>query len=102
MTDCSSSIQGSTSSSDITSLHSRTPRIRIVRLCRPTLSSRRTLIGTQSTSFGFSIRGGREYSIGFFVSRIEKGSEADLTGLRVKFHLQYIHLSNYIHIIVYN
>lgn len=113
MTDCSS-IQGSTSSSDATSFRgssgvggggssvghgnnggsnnssscSRTPRIRIVRLCRPNSTSRRTLISTQqNTSFGFAIRGGREFSIGFFVSRIEKGSEADLRGLRVIIHL---------------
>lgn len=62
-------------------------RIRTVRLQRPNSSAsarRSVLISTaQSTAFGFAIRGGREFSIGFFVSRIEKGSEADARGLMV-------------------
>lgn len=82
LTDCSSSLNDSSSSSDVASSRSgATPRIRVVRLSRPNVSARRTL--TTNSSYGFAIRGGREFGIGFFVSRIEKGSEADLKGLRV-------------------
>ncbi|XP_055681484.1 uncharacterized protein LOC129788969 isoform X2 [Lutzomyia longipalpis] len=84
MTDCSS-IQGSTSSSDITSSRGITPRVRVVRLTRPHTGARNgTLLATPGyASFGFAIRGGREFGTGFFVSRVEKGSEADHQGLRV-------------------
>ncbi|XP_059619167.1 uncharacterized protein LOC132263422 [Phlebotomus argentipes] len=84
MTDCSS-IQGSTSSSDITSSRGIAPRIRVIRLTRPHACARNgTLLATPAhASFGFAIRGGREFGTGFFVSRVEKGSEADHQGLRV-------------------
>ncbi|XP_055710946.1 uncharacterized protein LOC129806406 isoform X2 [Phlebotomus papatasi] len=84
MTDCSS-IQGSTSSSDITSSRGIAPRIRVIRLTRPHSGARNgTLLATPGhASFGFAIRGGREFGTGFFVSRVEKGSEADHQGLRV-------------------
>lgn len=85
MTDCSS-IHGSTSSSsDVLSSRgggAMSPRIRVIRLVRP--SSKRVLLGPESNaSFGFAIRGGREFGSGFFVSRVDKGSEADVKGLRV-------------------
>lgn len=90
MTDCSS-IHGSNSSSsssgDMISSHGVTARIRIIRLYRPNQTSRRVLIGPPNSTYGFSIRGGREFNTGFFVSRIEKGSEADLKGLRVSFSI---------------
>nr|CAD7393889.1 unnamed protein product [Timema cristinae] len=35
------------------------------------------------SSFGFSLRGGREHGTGFFVSAVETGSEAHCQGLRV-------------------
>ena len=83
MTDCSS-IHGSSSSSDITSSRgSSNPRIRVIRLTRP--QYHQTHAG--NPSFGFSLRGGREYGTGFFISRVEKGSEADVQGLRVFLNL---------------
>lgn len=36
-------------------------------------------------SFGISIRGGFEHGTGIFVSHIQPGSEAAITGLKVKF-----------------
>lgn len=57
--------------------HRQNSRIRIVRLNRNRSSIQR--------SFGFSLRGGKEYGTGFFVSHVEKGSEADLRGLRVRY-----------------
>ncbi|CAG9791944.1 unnamed protein product [Diatraea saccharalis] len=49
-------------------------RVRIVRLLRP----RRV-----TPAFGFSLRGGKEYATGFFVSRVDFNSEAHLQGLKV-------------------
>ncbi|XP_063379774.1 uncharacterized protein LOC134666517 isoform X1 [Cydia fagiglandana] len=49
-------------------------RVRVVRLMR----ARRA-----SPAFGFSLRGGREYATGFFVSKVEFNSEAHLQGLKV-------------------
>lgn len=83
MTDCSS-FRSSSSSSDVTSSRDATPRIRVIRLVRPNQSLCRPIVtATASASFGFAIRGGREFGIGFFVSRVEKGSESDLKGLKV-------------------
>ncbi|XP_052863174.1 uncharacterized protein LOC128269810 [Anopheles cruzii] len=69
---------------------SQQPRIRIVRLVRPhqnhttTASHHRpTGGGGGGGNFGFSIRGGLEYGTGFFVSAIERDSEADRQGLKV-------------------
>lgn len=70
-------------------------RLRTVRLTRPCVSgsSRRVALqlstssgkaGVQATTFGFAVRGGREFGIGFFVSRVDRGGEADLRGLRVR------------------
>lgn len=84
MTDCSSIHGGSTSSSDITSSRGPNPRIRLVRLCRPHSNTRGLLVGQGSTLFGFAIRGGREFGTGFFISNVEKSSEADIRGLKVK------------------
>jgi len=97
MTDCSSSFHGSTtSSSDLNSHHgcgsATASRIRSIKLVRPHTSSgnnnssnQTNLIGHPPfSSFGFSIRGGREFSTGFFVSSVLKGSEADLKGLQVR------------------
>uniref|UniRef100_A0A336LXM3 CSON007568 protein n=1 Tax=Culicoides sonorensis TaxID=179676 RepID=A0A336LXM3_CULSO len=63
---------GSTTNSSSTS--SKNTRIRIVRLNR----NRSNL----TRNFGFSLRGGKEFGTGFFVSHVEKGSEADLKGLK--------------------
>lgn len=74
----------STSSSDLNS-HSSS-KIRTVRLIRPHTGTRSglTALGHPPfSSFGFSIRGGREHNTGFFVSNVIKGSEADLKGLQV-------------------
>ncbi|XP_058058194.1 uncharacterized protein LOC131209202 [Anopheles bellator] len=67
---------------------SQQPRIRIVRLVRPHQSTtathhRSTGGGGGGGNFGFSIRGGLEYGTGFFVSAIERDSEADRQGLKV-------------------
>lgn len=56
-------------------------RVRTVRLSRPQTFGHH-FNGTGS-NFGFSIRGGLEYGTGFFISAIEKDSEADRQGLRV-------------------
>uniref|UniRef100_A0A182RBF9 PDZ domain-containing protein n=1 Tax=Anopheles funestus TaxID=62324 RepID=A0A182RBF9_ANOFN len=57
-------------------------RVRTVRLVRPHHGNHRNLPITGS-NFGFSIRGGLEYGTGFFVSAIERDSEADRQGLKV-------------------
>ncbi|XP_026326728.1 uncharacterized protein LOC113235285 isoform X2 [Hyposmocoma kahamanoa] len=49
-------------------------RIRVVRLLRPRRSA---------PAFGFSLRGGREYATGFFISKVDFNSEAHLQGLKV-------------------
>ncbi|KAJ0179305.1 hypothetical protein K1T71_005017 [Dendrolimus kikuchii] len=49
-------------------------RIRVVRLLRPRRAG---------PAFGFSLRGGREYASGFFISKVELNSEAHLQGLKV-------------------
>ncbi|XP_073951851.1 harmonin-like [Choristoneura fumiferana] len=49
-------------------------RVRVLRLLRPRRAS---------PAFGFSLRGGREYATGFFVSKVEFNSEAHLQGLKV-------------------
>ncbi|XP_063702697.1 uncharacterized protein LOC134832563 [Culicoides brevitarsis] len=85
MTDCSS-FRSSTNSTtfneimlpksvkSVSSAGAKNTRIRIVRLNRNRTSVTR--------NFGFSLRGGKEFGTGFFVSHVEKGSEADLRGLR--------------------
>lgn len=59
-------------------MSSKNTRIRIVRLNRNRTAATR--------NYGFSLRGGKEYGTGFFVSHVEKGSEADLKGLRVSIY----------------
>ncbi|CAH2091923.1 unnamed protein product [Euphydryas editha] len=49
-------------------------RVRVVRLLRPRKAA---------PAFGFSLRGGREYATGFFISKVELNSEAHLQGLKV-------------------
>ncbi|XP_063823437.1 uncharacterized protein LOC135073256 isoform X2 [Ostrinia nubilalis] len=49
-------------------------RVRVVRLLRPRRAA---------PAFGFSLRGGREYATGFFVSKVDFNSEAHLQGLKV-------------------
>ncbi|XP_049865588.1 uncharacterized protein LOC126366505 isoform X2 [Pectinophora gossypiella] len=49
-------------------------RVRVVRLLRPRRAS---------PAFGFSLRGGKEYATGFFISKVEFNSEAHLQGLKV-------------------
>uniref|UniRef100_A0A182M5J6 PDZ domain-containing protein n=1 Tax=Anopheles culicifacies TaxID=139723 RepID=A0A182M5J6_9DIPT len=56
-------------------------RVRTVRLVRPHHGHRNLPI--TGSNFGFSIRGGLEYGTGFFVSAIERDSEADRQGLKV-------------------
>ncbi|XP_062539214.1 uncharacterized protein LOC134207529 [Armigeres subalbatus] len=55
--------------------------VRLVRLTRPQSYSHGHFNG--GGNFGFSIRGGLEYGTGFFVSALEKDSEADRQGLQV-------------------
>lgn len=49
-------------------------RVRVVRLLRPRRAA---------PAFGFSLRGGKEYGAGFFISKVEFNSEAHLQGLKV-------------------
>ncbi|CAK1578314.1 unnamed protein product [Parnassius mnemosyne] len=49
-------------------------RVRVVRLLRPRRAA---------PAFGFSLRGGREHTTGFFVSKVDLNSEAHLQGLKV-------------------
>jgi harmonin len=83
MTDCSS-YNGSISS-DIPSSRGSNSRIRILRLVRatPELNAPLLIDPLEHVTLGFSVRGGREFGTGFFVSHVEKGSEADLKGVRV-------------------
>lgn len=85
MTDCSSIHDSTSSSSDLNSHHGAMSKIRTVRLTRPHTGNRNnlTLGHPPFSSYGFSIRGGREFGTGFFVSSVVKGSEADLKGLQV-------------------
>ena len=87
MTDCSSSMHGSTSSSDVnSSSRSCDSRVRDVKLVRPHSNAGRSkVLGSVTSTYGFSLRGGREFGTGFFVSNVMKGSEADLKDLRVSF-----------------
>lgn len=61
-------------------------RVRVVRLLRPRRSA---------PAFGFSLRGGKEYGTGFFISKVEFNSEAHLQGLKVRifkiFYLMYFY-----------
>lgn len=84
MTDCSSIHGSTTSSSDLNSHHGAMSKIRTVRLSRPHTGNRNnlTLGHPPFSSYGFSLRGGREFGTGFFVSNVVKGSEADLKGLQ--------------------
>lgn len=85
MTDCSSIHGSSTSSSDMNSHHGAMSKIRTVRLIRPHTGNRNnlTLGHPPFSSYGFSLRGGREFGTGFFVSSVVKGSEADLKGMQI-------------------
>ncbi|XP_033239284.1 uncharacterized protein [Drosophila pseudoobscura] len=95
-TDCSSSMQGSTTSSassDVMTLTTTaasswcaiptSSRLRVLRLVRP--HQRRLLAGgpERASTYGFAVRGGREHGTGFFVSHVEHGGEAQLKGLRI-------------------
>lgn len=85
MTDCGSMHGSTTSSSDLNSHHGAMSKIRTVRLMRPHTGNRSnlTLGHPPFSSYGFSLRGGREFGTGFFVSSVVKGSESDLKGLLV-------------------
>jgi harmonin len=85
MTDCSSIHGSTTSSSDLNSHHGAMSKIRTIRLTRPHTGNQNNLsLGHPPfSSYGFSIRGGREFGTGFFVSNVVRGSEADLKGLIV-------------------
>uniref|UniRef100_A0A182P8Y9 PDZ domain-containing protein n=1 Tax=Anopheles epiroticus TaxID=199890 RepID=A0A182P8Y9_9DIPT len=58
-------------------------RVRTVRLVRPHPGYNHRNLPITGSNFGFSIRGGLEYGTGFFVSAIERDSEADRQGLKV-------------------
>uniref|UniRef100_A0A182JZ22 PDZ domain-containing protein n=1 Tax=Anopheles christyi TaxID=43041 RepID=A0A182JZ22_9DIPT len=58
-------------------------RVRTVRLVRPHHGYNHRNPPNTGSNFGFSIRGGLEYGTGFFVSAIERDSEADRQGLKV-------------------
>uniref|UniRef100_A0AAG5CU65 PDZ domain-containing protein n=1 Tax=Anopheles atroparvus TaxID=41427 RepID=A0AAG5CU65_ANOAO len=60
---------------------SQQARVRTVRLVRPQSHGHRN--PPSGANFGFSIRGGLEYGTGFFISAIERESEADRQGLKV-------------------
>ena len=59
-------------------------RVRVVRLLRPRKAA---------PAFGFSLRGGREYATGFFISKVELNSEAHLQGLKVSLKRTHYFLS---------
>uniref|UniRef100_A0A1I8PU75 PDZ domain-containing protein n=1 Tax=Stomoxys calcitrans TaxID=35570 RepID=A0A1I8PU75_STOCA len=92
LTDCSS-FQGSTTSSSSDMMTGTTAasswcaiptstRIRMVRLFRP--HTRRVLVTPNATpSYGFCVRGGKEFGTGFFVSTVDRNSEAEQKGLRI-------------------
>lgn len=84
MTDHSDIIVSSNSS--CTSSRMTPARVRIVRLVR---NSGLYRLSCQTASFGFSIRGGREFGIGFFVSHVDPESEADIRGLKVNFTFKF-------------
>jgi harmonin len=85
MTDCSSIHGSTTSSSDLNSHNGAMSKIRTIRLTRPHTGNQSNLTFGHPpfSSYGFSIRGGREYGTGFFISNVARGSEADLKGLTV-------------------
>lgn len=85
MTDSSMS---TTSSNDLNSHHGihQVKRLRSIKLTRPhtgTNHANLTIGHPLISSFGFSLRGGREFGTGFFISNVMKGSEADVKGLRI-------------------
>jgi hypothetical protein len=84
MTDSSMS---TTSSNDLNSHHGiQVKRLRTIKLTRPHTTGNHanlTIGHPLISSFGFSLRGGREYGTGFFISNVMKGSEADVKGLKV-------------------
>lgn len=85
MTDSSIS---TTSSNDLNSHHGihQVKRLRSIKLTRPhtgTNHANLTIGHPLISSFGFSLRGGREFGTGFFISNVMKGSEADVKGLRI-------------------
>lgn len=89
MMDYSSQYTGSTIGSDTMSesmMMSRQPRIRTIRLVRPTNGTLPPpgLTCRHGPNLGFSLRGGREHGTGFFISNVELGSEAHRQGLRVR------------------
>lgn len=47
-----------------------------------------------NAGFGFSLRGGREYAAGFYVSDVQPGGEAHRNGLRVRISNCFASLSN--------
>uniref|UniRef100_A0A1A9WAY3 PDZ domain-containing protein n=1 Tax=Glossina brevipalpis TaxID=37001 RepID=A0A1A9WAY3_9MUSC len=93
LTDCSNSLRESTtsSSSDMLTLttsasswcaFSVSSRIRMVRLIRPHMRRILVVPGTTPT-FGFTVRGGKEFGTGFFVSSVDRNSEAEQKGLKI-------------------
>lgn len=73
-----------TSSNDLNSHHGihQVKRLRTIKLSRPHTANL-TIGHPLISSFGFSLRGGREFGTGFFISNVMKGSEADVKGLRI-------------------
>ncbi|XP_031338949.1 harmonin [Photinus pyralis] len=87
MMDYGSQFTGSTISSDTMSgsVGSVLPRIRTVRLVRPSSGTLPppNLTARYGPNLGFSLRGGREHGSGFYVSVVDPGSEAHRQGLKV-------------------
>ncbi|TMW45248.1 hypothetical protein DOY81_009672 [Sarcophaga bullata] len=87
-TDCSS-MQGSTTSSSsdmltLTTAASSWCAIPASTRIRIALHTRRILVTPGGiASYGFSVRGGKEFSTGFFVSSVDRNSEAEQKGLRI-------------------
>ncbi|KAL7030819.1 hypothetical protein ACKWTF_006798 [Chironomus riparius] len=84
MTDSSMS---TTSSNDLNSHHGihQAKRLRTIKLNRPHTGKNHanlTIGHPLMSSFGFTLRGGREFGTGFFISNVMKGSEADIKGLK--------------------
>ena len=42
------------------------------------------LVLNEGKSLGLMIRGGAEYSLGIYITGVDKGSEAESTGLKVR------------------
>ena len=49
-----------------------------------------TLVRKKGETYGFHLKGGKEYGTGFFISHVEEGSVAQLQGIKVTYI--YVHI----------